>query len=373
MKTPLKVDLIAGTRPNFVKIAALIHAISKEQSKSISIRLIHTGQHYSHSLSGQFFKQLEIPNPEINFNVGSGTQAHQTGLIMKKYEGLLKLSKPHLCIVVGDVTSSMAIAITAKKMNVRLAHVEAGIRSNDHSMPEEINRLIIDSIADYFFTTTRSASQLLIQQGQNAENIFFVGNTMIDTLLKFKDKLNKPAIYDSLSLVKNKYLLLTLHRPSNVDDEQTLIETLERIADLTNGFPIIFPVHPRTKKILKCFSLNIPNVNLIEPLPYLEFIYLLKNTKCILTDSGGITEEATVLDIPCITLRSNTERPETVDLGTNELVGNDPILIAKALKKLFDGKWKKGIAPELWDGHTGRRIINALFEKVMNDFSVKDL
>jgi UDP-N-acetylglucosamine 2-epimerase (non-hydrolysing) len=325
---------------------------------------VHTGQHYSDSLNTSFFEQLNIPQPHINFNVGSGSQAFQTAEIMMKYEMAIIDEMPDLCIVVGDVNSSMATAITAKKMKVKLAHVEAGIRSGDRDMPEEINRIIIDSISDYFFTTTAEAKSLLINQGKHEKNIFFVGNTMIDTLLKFKDHLIEPALFKELGLQNNSYLILTLHRPNNVDDAQKLLQLIETITKNCHNHPIIFPVHPRTEKILNALSIRIPNLNLTPPLPYLEFVYLLEHSKGILTDSGGITEEATLLNIPCMTLRDTTERPETVSLGTNELLGTNPKVIKEALKRLFNGTWKEGKIPDLWDGKTGDRIVEIILNKI---------
>jgi UDP-N-acetylglucosamine 2-epimerase (non-hydrolysing) len=358
----MQIDLIAGTRPNFIKIAAIIHAI--ESSKiTINYRLIHTGQHYDEKLSHGIFRDLNLPAPNINLNIGGGSQAEQTGGIMTGYEEKLKEKKPDFCIVVGDVTSSMACAITAKKMGVKVVHVEAGLRSYDWNMPEEINRVIIDSISDYFFTTTLEASQELFRNGKSDDQVFFVGNTMIDTLLKFQPKFQKPEIWTKLDFKKHNYLLLTLHRPSNVDEIENLEEILETIMKNSGELPVIFPVHPRTASIIKNKSLPYKNLILIKPLGYLEFNFLLQNSKAVLTDSGGVTEEATMMRIPCMTLRDNTERPETVTIGTNEIVGTKKDGIKKTLNKLFKNKWKKGGIPELWDGKTGNRIIKILVEK----------
>lgn len=354
----MEIDLIAGARPNFVKIAALIHAIENSK-KNIKYRLIHTGQHYDEVLSGSFFKDLELPEPDINLGIGSGSQTEQTTAIMMAYENVLLKQKPELCLVVGDVTSSMACAITAKKMLIRVAHVEAGIRSNDWSMPEEVNRVLIDSIADYFFTTTQRAKDFLLETGKEERQVFFVGNTMIDTLLRFKTKFRKPEIWDELNLREKNYFVLTLHRPANVDETKKLEETLKQILRNANGIPVIFPVHPRTSKALK--ALNLPQeLYLIDALGYLEFNYLVKHCKAVLTDSGGITEETTVLGIPCLTLRNNTERPETIEQGTNELIGTNPACVGPALRKLFKDQGKKTSIPDLWDGETGKRIVNIL-------------
>lgn len=357
----MKIDLIAGARPNFVKIAAIIHAINKESS-SLNFRLIHTGQHYDQNLSGSFFNQLKLPQPDINLEVGSGTQAEQTGNIMLAYENILNENKPDLCIVVGDVTSSMACAITAKKAGIKLAHIEAGIRSNDREMPEEINRILIDSISDYFFTTTKNANSLLLEQGVSKKKIFFVGNTMIDTLLRFKSHFIQPPVWKSLGLSKNRYIVLTLHRPSNVDDPIKLEKLLRILLEKSQDYPIVFPAHPRIKKIISEHEINTGNFHILPPLSYLEFNYLVNNAKCVITDSGGITEETTVLGIPCITLRNSTERPETVEIGTNVIVGTDDKKITEALKKLFNNEWKTGRVPELWDGKSGERILKHLLE-----------
>lgn len=355
----MKIDLITGARPNFVKIASLIHAIQQSSSK-IDFRLIHTGQHYDEALSGSFFKQLELPNPDINLGIGSGSHAEQTAAIMIAYEKVLQESKPDICLVVGDVTSSMACALTAKKMQIKVAHVEAGLRSNDWTMPEEINRVLIDSISDYFFTTTKEASLFLNHNGRSEQQVFFVGNTMIDTLLRFKPYFIQPQIWIDLKLNERKFIVLTLHRPGNVDQAKQLKSLLEAIINNSKGLPIIFPVHPRTAEVLKEFNLKAVNLFLIEPLSYLEFNYLVERALVVFTDSGGITEETTVLGVPCMTLRNNTERPETITLGTNELLGTDPVTIAPAMEKLFQGKWKKGKIPKYWDGKTGERIIVVL-------------
>lgn len=355
----MKVDLIAGARPNFVKIAALIHA-NREAGNILDFRLIHTGQHYDEKLSNSFFRELKLPEPDINLETGSGSQAEQTAAIMKSYEQILRKDKPYLCIVVGDVTSSMAAAITAKKMGVKVAHIEAGIRSNDWSMPEEVNRALIDSIADIFFTTTEKASHNLLNSGISQDHIHFVGNTMIDTLLRFKNEFRKPDLWDELDLQEKKYFIVTLHRPSNVDEAERIRVTLEEITYNANGIPVIFPVHPRTAKSLKDLKIEISNLHLTDPLSYLEFNYLVQKAKAVITDSGGITEETTVMRVPCMTLRDNTERPETVEIGTNELIGTNPADISIALKKLFNGNWKKGKTPTLWDGETGRRINEVL-------------
>lgn len=358
----MRVDLIAGARPNFMKIAPIVHAIQNAQNegKAISFRLIHTGQHYDKNMSDTFFEQLNIPNPDVNLGAGGGTQAEQTASIMIGYEKLLMTAPTDLCLVVGDVTSTMACAIVAQKMNTKVAHVEAGIRSGDWRMPEEINRMVTDSITNYFFTTSEVANQNLRHSGIENHRIFFVGNTMIDTLLKQMPRFNKPTIFDDLSLNEKKYIVMTLHRPANVDQEDKLRSLISEIVDNANQMSIIFPVHPRTAKILEGLGIKHENLHYIEPLGYLEFNYLVKNAKAVITDSGGITEETTVMGIPCLTLRDNTERPETVTTGTNELVGTNPKNIAPFMQKLMNDDWKKGEIPEKWDGKTAERIVNIL-------------
>jgi UDP-N-acetylglucosamine 2-epimerase (non-hydrolysing) len=358
----MRIDIIAGARPNFMKIAPIIEAIEKQLGKKLTYRLIHTGQHYDRKMSGAFFDELGIPDPDVNLGAGGGTQAEQTAAIMVGYEKLLSEQAADLCLVVGDVTSTMACAIVAKKALMTVVHVEGGIRSRDLSMPEEINRMVTDAITDYFYTTSEVANQNLRQLGISDERIVFVGNTMIDTLLKNIPNLKKPAAYDTFKLVEKQYIVLTLHRPANVDAEQQLKAMLQAIVDSSNGLPIIFPVHPRTAKMLQNLGINASNLHFIEPLGYLEFNFLVKNAKVVITDSGGITEETTVMSIPCLTLRNNTERPETIDLGTNELIGTNPDNVAPAMKKLFSGEWKKGGTPPLWDGHTAERIIEHLMK-----------
>lgn len=355
------IDIIAGARPNFIKIAPIIEAIEAQRKKGVAIdyRLVHTGQHYDKNMSGDFFEQLGIPAPHHNLEAGSGTQAEQTSRIMIGYEKLL-LDKPcDLCIVVGDVTSTMACSIAAKKMNnIKVAHVEGGIRSGDWTMPEEINRIVTDAITDYFFTTSEVANNNLRKTGIGEDRIFFVGNTMIDTLYKQMPRFMKPAIWDKYSLREKQYVIMTLHRPANVDNKEKLKEIITEIVHSSQGLPLIFPVHPRTAKMMEALGIEHDNLHTVEPLGYLEFNYLVKNAKVVITDSGGITEEATVMGVPCMTLRDSTERPETCTIGTNELLGTDTKNIAPAFGKLFSGNWKKGSIPELWDGKTAERIVN---------------
>lgn len=330
--------------------------------KPIQYRLIHTGQHYNANLSDTFFEELQIPHPHKNLNVKSGSPAEQTAGMMVAFEKELNENKPDFVMVVGDVTSTMASAIVAKKANVSLIHVEAGIRSGDRTMPEEINRMVTDSITDYFFTTSEKATQNLIKSGHSKENIFFVGNVMIDTLLQNLDRIKKPTFWDDFNLIQKNYYLLTLHRPSNVDESTSFIALLKQISEEAENVPVIFPVHPRTQQILAETQHDFKNLHFVEPQGYLNFIYLLKNSKAILTDSGGITEEASKLNIPCITFRNTTERPETCDLGTNVLVGTNREKISEAFQKLKNSQWPNGKDIALWDGKASERIVKKLLE-----------
>lgn len=356
------IDIIAGARPNFMKIAPIIRAIQERQKSGnhLRYRLVHTGQHYDARMSGDFFAQLGISEPDVNLEVGSGTQAEQTSAIMVRYEKLLMEQRSDLCLVVGDVTSTMACSIAAQKLCVPVAHVEGGIRSGDWSMPEEINRMVTDAITNYFFTTSEFANQNLQRSGVPKERIFFVGNTMIDTLLANIKRLRAPAFWDKLELRAGQYFVVTLHRPANVDGIGQLQAMLSAIGEGCRDLPVVFPVHPRTAKTLQALPDLPANLQLVEPQPYLEFNFLVKYAKAVITDSGGITEETTVMGVPCLTLRDTTERPETVTIGSNELIGTDPVKLRPALDRLFAGDWKKGSIPEKWDGKTGERIVAAL-------------
>ena len=399
----MKVTLIAGARPNFMKIAPLIHAIQKAEAegKDIHYRLVHTGQHYDKNMSDTFFEELGIPAPDINLGCGGGTQAEQTANIMVAFEKDLMAHPCDIVLVVGDVTSTMACSIVAKKLNTRVAHVEAGIRSWDLSMPEEINRMVTDSLADYMFTTSDVADRNLKRQGATQictggqtpcvnsdelpedkyaferypQKVWRVGNVMIDTLLKNMPRFVKPAVYDELGLEDGKYIMMTMHRPANVDEETHLRALMEQIITNVQGEPIIFPIHPRTAKIFyglwgsasdsveenrKALHQVFPNLHIVDPMGYLEFNYMVQHSRAVVTDSGGITEETTFMGIPCITLRDNTERPETCTVGTNELIGTNPAAVRPALELLYSGGWKKGAIPELWDGHAAERIVEIL-------------
>ena len=355
----MKLDIIAGARPNFMKIAPIIEELEKVNDK-IQYRLIHTGQHYDKKMSGNFFEQLGIPEPHVNLEVGSGTQAEQTARIMERYEALLLKDPADWVLVVGDVTSTMACSIAAKKLNMGVIHVEGGIRSNDITMPEEINRMVTDAITDIFYTTSEMANENLRKLGHDESKIRYVGNTMIDTLLKNMPRFKKPEHWVRYSLKEKEYFVMTLHRPSNVDEEEQLKNLIDEIVKGVRGMPIIFPVHPRTAKILKGIGIESDNLHMIEPLGYLEFNYLVRYAFAVITDSGGITEETTVMKVPCMTLRDNTERPETITIGTNELVGTNPENVAPFMGRLHQGKWKTGDIPHLWDGKAAERIVNDL-------------
>jgi UDP-N-acetylglucosamine 2-epimerase (non-hydrolysing) len=366
------IDIIAGARPNFMKIAPIIHSIKARQraGAKYGYRLVHTGQHYDAKMSGDFFLQLGIPEPDVNLEVGSGTQAEQTAAILIRYEKLLMEKRCDLCLVVGDVTSTMACSIAAQKLGVNVAHVEGGIRSGDWTMPEEINRMVTDAITNWFFTTSETANRNLRESGVPDNRIFFVGNTMIDTLLSNMGRLRRPEFWDAHGLAPAGYFVLTLHRPANVDGAAEFSRLLQAIGRGTRGMPVVFPVHPRTAKTLQSLEGLPDNLRFVDPQPYLEFNYLVKHSKAVITDSGGITEESTVMGVPCMTLRDNTERPETVTLGTNELLGTDPAALKPALDKLFAGKWKVGSIPDLWDGKASDRIVDAL-EHLMSDASLE--
>ena len=364
----MKISIIAGARPNFMKVAPIIKAIKEAQEKGsdISYRLVHTGQHYDEKMSQTFFDELNIPYPDVNLGCGGGTQAEQTANIMMRFEKELMENPCDMIVVVGDVTSTMACSIVAKKLNTKVAHVEAGIRSWDLTMPEEINRMVTDSLADYFFTTTEIANSNLRRFGVPEERIFFVGNVMIDTLMANIYRFRRPTEYDELGLEEGKYFVLTMHRPANVDEAEKLKRTMNEIILNVHGMPIVFPIHPRTAKIFKELGIDAENLKVIEPQGYLEFNYLVKHSFGVITDSGGITEETTVMHIPCMTLRDNTERPETCEVGTNKLIGTNPDNIKPALDKLFAGEWQKGNIPELWDGHSAERIV----EVIQKEFAV---
>lgn len=361
----MKITIVAGARPNFIKIAPIIKAIEKKQSEGaeVSYRLIHTGQHYDKNLSDTFFEELNIPQPHANLEVKSGSQSVQTAAIMVAFEQELLQNPCDLVLVVGDVNSTMACTIVAKKLNIKVTHVEAGIRSGDMTMPEEINRIVTDSITDYFFTTSTWAGENLLKYGADSSNIHFVGNVMIDTLYQNLDRISAPFFWNEFNLETKDYIILTLHRPSNVDEEQSLIQLLQGINQMVGTKKVIFPIHPRTKAILGATPLNLKNILFIEPQGYLNFIFLIKNSFAVITDSGGISEETTVLGIPCFTMRNNTERPETQTIGTNTLVGTSIDTLKEVFGNFLQNGTRKAGIPELWDGKASERIIDILLSK----------
>jgi UDP-N-acetylglucosamine 2-epimerase (non-hydrolysing) len=323
--------------------------------------LVHTGQHYDQKLSDVFFEDLQIPLPDVNLEVGSGSHAQQTAEIMMRFEKYLLDTPSDLVIVVGDVNSTLACSIVAKKLGINVAHVEGGIRSGDWSMPEEINRLATDAITDIFFTTTVFANQNLLREGKRENQLYLVGNTMIDSLVRNRPRLKQPEIFSTHGLHKKEYFLMTLHRPSNVDEPEVLDRLLQSITKAIGSTKLVFPVHPRTQKKLKEMNYELQaQLILIEPLRYLEFIYLVEHAKAVITDSGGIQEETTFLQVPCLTLRSNTERPETITIGTNILIGDRMDLLESSLGQIQRGEWKIGNVPDFWDGKTGERIISVI-------------
>ena len=363
----LKIVNVVGARPNFMKIAP-IHRIMKA-SECIDPVLVHTGQHYDASMSKIFFHDLGLPEPDVYLGVGSGSHAQQTGAIMIGLENIFEELTPDLVLVVGDVNSTLAAALVAAKMHIPVAHVEAGLRSFDRDMPEEINRTATDAIADFLFVTEESGRKNLIQEGVAHSKIHFVGNVMIDSLLSHLKTANQAKILDRLKLNHQSYALLTLHRPSNVDNRETFLNILDALAQIEQKIPIIFPIHPRSRKMIDKFQFGerikkTRNFKLIDPLGYLDFLHLMKHAKFVLSDSGGIQEETTVLGIPCLTLRNNTERPVTVELGTNVMVGADTGLIVSESLKILKGQAKKGQIPPRWDGNSAQRIVDILARKL---------
>ena len=360
----MKVINVVGARPNFMKIAPIIRAMRARNC--FEPLLVHTGQHYDGAMSEVFFRELGIPHPDVHLEVGSGTHAEQTAKVMLAFEPILLDKKPDVVIVVGDVNSTMAAAVVCAKAGVPCAHVEAGLRSFDRTMPEEINRIITDSICDLLFTPSKDANANLIREGVHEERIAFVGNVMIDTLFSSLERAKNSNIRQRLDIENgSKYAVLTLHRPSNVDNRATLLKILDGIEELQRMIKIIFPIHPRTAKSLESFGLmhrvtNMPNVLLTPPLGYLDFLKLNSEAAMILTDSGGLQEESTALGVPCLTLRENTERPITISEGTNTLVGSDPGKIVQAAKLILKNGGKSGRIPEYWDGKTAERIVDIL-------------
>jgi UDP-N-acetylglucosamine 2-epimerase (non-hydrolysing) len=377
----MKILSVVGARPNFMKIAPIADELKLHPE--VQHWLVHSGQHYDELLSGNFFTELGLPKPDVNLQVGSGSHAIQTAEVMKRLEPVLIDFKPDMVLVVGDVNSTIATALTASKLGFRVAHIEAGLRSFDNSMPEEINRKLTDVISDLLFATEQSGVDNLRNEGVPAERIFLVGNVMIDCLMRHREVAAKSPVLDQLALRRNgsaarTYGVLTLHRPSNVDDVATLAGILSAITDIAKDFPVFFPVHPRTRKNIENFGLGkylredrhaVSGVVPIYPLGYLDFLCLNSNARIVLTDSGGVQEETTVLGVPCLTLRNNTERPATVEHGTNQIVGVDPDRIRSAARNVLEGRTPPGQCPPLWDGKAAQRIVKILvdgFQKSAN-------
>jgi len=358
---------VAGARPNFVKIAPLMRAASRYSD--IDAQLVHTGQHYDKAMSEAFFDDLDIPRPNVNLDVGSGSHAVQTAEVMKRFEQVVLGQPVDLVVVVGDVNSTLACALTAVKLGISVAHVEAGLRSFDRSMPEEINRMLTDRISDYCFTTEPSAEQNLLREGVEAHRIFAVGNVMVDSLLFFLEKSSTSDILARLGLPGHRhgYALLTLHRPVNVDNDGDLRRMLEALNELAASIPIVFPAHPRTRLQMEKNGVGLSSrIRVIEPLGYLDFMHLMHKARMVLTDSGGIQEETTVLGVPCLTLRESTERPITISTGTNRLVGSDPKEILAQARLILSGAVPQGSVPELWDGRAAERILAILHRKLLD-------
>jgi UDP-N-acetylglucosamine 2-epimerase (non-hydrolysing) len=362
----LRILNVVGARPNFMKVAPLWEEMRAYEG--IEPLIVHTGQHYDHKMSTLFFDHLGLPKPDVYLGVGSGGHGEQTGRIMIAFERTVRELSPDLVVVVGDVNSTIACGLVAVKLGVRLAHVEAGLRSFDRTMPEEVNRVLTDQISDYLFTTERLAHENLRREGIAEERVFFVGNVMIDSLLKHREKAAASPVLSDLGLDPKGYVLVTLHRPANVDDPQVLAGLVEVLGALSVRLPVVFPIHPRTRAKLAEFRLEralraYPELRLIEPLGYLDFLKCTDNARLVLTDSGGIQEETTVLGVPCITARDNTERPVTVTEGTNVLVGRDPERLLEEANRVLDGHVKTGRRPELWDGKAARRIVKTLWDR----------
>lgn len=363
---PLKICNVVGARPNFMKIAPIIDEMRKHTE--IAASLVHTGQHYDEKMSKLFFQDLGLPKPDVYLGVGSGGHGEQTGKIMIEFEKIIAANKPDLVVVVGDVNSTIACGLVAVKMGVKLVHVEAGLRSFDRAMPEEINRMLTDQISDYLFLTEREAKENLLREGVAEEKIHFVGNVMIDSLMKHREHAERSPILGDLKLEAGRYGLITLHRPSNVDVKENLDNILSALFDIQRDLPLVFPVHPRTRKQMKLFGFDdklahAPNLMLTDPLGYLDFLKLMAHARLVITDSGGIQEETTVLGVPCITVRENTERPITVTEGTNVLIGMSRERILEESYKILEGNGKQGRKPELWDGRAAERIVEILLEK----------
>jgi UDP-N-acetylglucosamine 2-epimerase (non-hydrolysing) len=360
----MKIAAIVGARPNFVKIAPILAELRRHPE--VVTTLIHTGQHYDLRMSDVFFTNLEIPAPDVNLGVKGDSAVAQIAEVMSRLEPVLAQERPDCVVVVGDVNSTLAGALVGVKLGITVAHVEAGLRSFDRRMPEEINRVVTDSISNLLFTTEPAGNENLAREGVPSERVHFVGNVMIDTLFRYRQRAAESPIGRKLGVAPGGYAALTLHRPSNVDDAEALARMLGAIERIQREIPVVFPVHPRTRSRLE--GLNglmpaLPGVRMVEPLPYLDFVNLMANARCVLTDSGGIQEETTALGVPCLTLRENTERPITVTRGTNRIVGVQAERIYEAWRDVATGQWPTGGLPELWDGHAAGRIVEVLLRQ----------
>ena len=359
----MTIALIAGARPNFIKIAPIIKEFEQNQ---VEYTLIHTGQHYDYDMSKVFFEQLSLPEPDYYLGIGSGSHNYQIAHTMLSLEKVFTKIQPYIVVVVGDVNSTLAGALSAVKAGFPVAHIEAGLRSFDKTMPEEINRILTDSISDFLFTTCLDANENLLREGITSEKIHFVGNVMIDTLLMLKEYIDSSKILEQFGLIDQPFIYITLHRPSNVDVPSQVDKIANALTELSGmGIKIIFPIHPRTKANLKNFGLlekydKIPNLIITQPLGYVDAIALMQASKAVITDSGGVQEETTFLGIPCLTLRPNTERPITIKIGTNTLLHNGPDMIPEEVDKILKGNFRKGSVPELWDGKAAKRIVRVL-------------
>lgn len=365
-KAMIRAFLVAGTRPNFIKIAPLFRAFNAHPGLQPSI--VHTGQHYDHRMNDVFFRQLELPKPHYYLGIGSGTHAQQTADVMVALETLLLKQKPDVVVVVGDVNSTLAATLAAVKLHIPVAHVEAGLRSFDRRMPEEINRLVTDTLASWLYVTEQSGLDNLQNEGLPPNKIFLAGNVMMDSLVRFRAQAASLNVIDHFGLAPRSYVLMTMHRPSNVDSPERLRTIIEALASVTALHPVVFPVHPRTQRNLELHGYwqslsEHPHLHLIKPLGYLEFMSLMMDARILVTDSGGVQEEATFLGVPCATVRESTERPVTITHGTNELLPLSVTHIEHAVSRAFSGSWKTGITPPLWDGHAAERIADHLAQQ----------
>ena len=371
-----KVISVVGARPNFMKVSPVHRAFCLKNEKlkddrKVQHLIVHTGQHYDYNMSDAFFRDLELPKPDYFLGVGSGSHSEQTAKIMVEFEKVVQKENPDLIIVVGDVNSTIACGLVASKLLIPLAHIEAGLRSFDRKMPEEINRVLTDRISKYHFITEKSAYQNLINEGEHPDNIYFVGNTMIDSLVFAEKKVEQSKFLENNNLLKNDYIVVTLHRPSNVDNRESLEMFLDIFKYISQFKKIVFPVHPRTMKMMQEFDLldkfeSLKELQMIEPMNYIDFLNSMMNAYFVMTDSGGIQEETTYLDIPCITLRTTTERPITIEIGTNRLISPEKEMILFAVDGLFKHTPKRIAMPPLWDGKSGERIVDIISNNILN-------